>query len=72
MSSKRHFPSIGKRRKIAQLRGGAWGGKVEKEDGKKTYLIPNKHPSPIFILNQFPYFSIGEVHSEVEIAHPKL
>lgn len=39
---------------------------------KKTYLIPNKHPSPIFILNQFPYFSIGEVHSEVEIAHPKL
>lgn len=39
---------------------------------KITYLIPDKHASPVLILNQFPYFSIGEIHSEVEVAHPKL
>lgn len=39
---------------------------------KKTYLIPHKHPSPILVLHQFPYFPIGEVHSKVEVAHPNL
>lgn len=39
---------------------------------KITYLIPDKHASPVLILNQFPYFSIREIHSEVEVAHPKL
>lgn len=39
---------------------------------KITYLIPDKHARPVLILNQFPYFSIGEIHSEVEVAHPKL
>lgn len=39
---------------------------------EKTYLIPNKHPSPILVLHQFSYFPIGEVHSKVEVAHPNL
>lgn len=39
---------------------------------KITYLIPDKHARPVLILNQFPYFSIEEIHSEVEVAHPKL
>lgn len=39
---------------------------------KITYLVPDKHASPVLILNQFPYFSIREIHSEVEVAHPKL
>lgn len=39
---------------------------------KQTNLIPNKHPSPILVLHQFPYFPIREVHSKVEVAHPNL
>lgn len=48
------------------------GGGREEGWKKQTNLIPNKHPSPILVLHQFPYFPIGEVHSKVEVAHPNL